>query len=88
MAGTVLCAFAHPITVPAKPSLRAERNNPRFGRRRYGLLRSARNDDVEAATATKRLAGQITSDFQKSCQAQESIRIKNIPLSFSPKSAA
>jgi hypothetical protein len=32
--------------------------------------------------------GQITSDFQKSCQAQESIRIKNILLPFSPKSAA
>jgi hypothetical protein len=37
-----------------------------------GLLRCARNDDVEAMLATNRHDGQITSDFQKSCQAQES----------------
>jgi hypothetical protein len=32
------------------PSLRAQRSNPRFGKRRSGLLRSARNDDGKAAT--------------------------------------
>jgi hypothetical protein len=41
-----------------------------------------------AATAANRHDGQITSDFPKSCQAQEPIGIKNILLSFSPKSAA
>jgi hypothetical protein len=32
--------------------------------------------------------GQITSDFPKLCQASEPIRIKNILLSFSPKSVS
>jgi hypothetical protein len=38
--------------------------------------------------ATNRPDGQITSDFQKSCQAQESKRIKNISLSPPGKSRA
>src|SRR5689334_97041 len=37
-----------------------------------GLLRCARNDDVEAMPAANWHDGQITSDFQKSCQARES----------------
>ena len=32
----------------------------------------ARNDDAEAKPATNRLQGQVTSDFQKPCQARES----------------
>jgi hypothetical protein len=39
----------------------------------------------ETLTSVILPGGQITSDFQKSCQAPET---KNIPLSFRPKSAA
>ena len=38
------------------------------------------------ATATKQRDGQITSDLQKSRQAQESKRIKNISVFFQRKS--
>jgi hypothetical protein len=41
-----------------------------------------------ARAATKQPDGQITSDFQKSCQAQESKRIKNISLFPKDKSEA
>ena len=61
------------------PSLRAKRSNPRLSKPRYGLLRFARNDDVEAME--KSLVGQITQNLS-------SPGCKNIPLSFSPKSDA
>jgi hypothetical protein len=44
----------------------------RAARRKYGLLRFARNDEMASPGATNWRDGQITSDFPKSCQAQES----------------
>jgi hypothetical protein len=39
---------------------------------RYGPRRFVRNDKVASSAATKQPDGQITSDYQKSCQAPES----------------
>jgi hypothetical protein len=44
----------------------------RAARRKYGLLRFARNDEMASPGATNWRDGQITSDFPKSRQAQES----------------
>jgi len=41
-------------------------------RRRHGLRRLARNDKLPISAATNQPDGQITSDFQKSCQDPES----------------
>ncbi len=43
---------------------------------------------MTAANCDRSICGQITSDFQKSCQARESKRIKNISLKARGKSAA
>ncbi len=48
------------------PSLRAERSNPSIRLCRYGLLRSARNDDVAGIGATKEHDGQIKKPVQSS----------------------
>src|SRR5260370_38382872 len=53
---------------------RQRRSNPCFRMPRYGLLRFARNDDVETLGATKRLVGQIN----KTCPA---LTRKRFPLS-------
>src|SRR4051794_24420640 len=54
-------------------SLRAQRSNPSFrARGGNGLLRCAHDDDVKAMPATNWRDEQITSDFQKWCQAQKS----------------
>jgi hypothetical protein len=47
----------------------------------------ARKRNLDEA-ATKQPDGQINSEFQKSCQAQELKRIKNIPLPAPAKSRA
>ena len=71
--GTLSLCPPYGLAHALSTSLRAQRSNPSFcARGGNGLLRCARNDDVEAVSATNWHEGQITSDYQKSCQASES----------------
>ena len=48
------------------------------------LRRGARNNELDVAGATKQHDGQITSDYQKSCQAKNLKESKIFRFAFSP----